>query len=264
VAFDLNEDYQKALTGGPWFWGSAGLFLTPWFSDFDPSTAVITKIPIWVRLPNLPAHLWHISVFLAIADTLGRYLAVDSSWKENGLYTYGRFCAEIDISKGLPDQINLKYGDFHWTQTLDYENTAFRCRHCHQTGHLQSSCPQHLDKKKTPKRKPKSKSWNPCAPPPPMEDSDSTSSDEEEIVADGMNAEIPPDAPLDDPANPSVSQISQKRSHFTSSSDSEKDFPPPGQNSLQLVSAQPNSTEWVKVSKKKGKKSRVTVTIPSG
>lgn len=166
MAFDLNEDYQKALTGGPWFWGSAGLFLTPWFPDFDPSTAVITKIPIWVRLPNLPAHLWHISVFLAIADTLGRYLVVDSSRKENGLYTYSRICAEIDISKGLPDQINLKYGDFHWTQTLDYENTAFRCRHCHQTGHLQSSCTQYLDKKKNLKRKPKSKRWNPCVPPP--------------------------------------------------------------------------------------------------
>lgn len=99
MVFDLNEDYHKALMGGPWFWGSAGLFRTPWFPDFNPSTVVITKIPIWVNLLNLPAHLWHIYVFLAIGDTLGRYLAIDSSRKENGLYTYGRMCAEIDISK---------------------------------------------------------------------------------------------------------------------------------------------------------------------
>ena len=46
VVFDLNEDYHKALTGGPSFWGLAGLFLTPWFSNFDPSIAVITKLPI--------------------------------------------------------------------------------------------------------------------------------------------------------------------------------------------------------------------------
>lgn len=81
VAFDSNEDYQKALTRGPWFWGSAGLFLTPWFPDFDPSTAVITKLSIWVRLLNLSAHLWHISIFIAIGDTLGRFLATDSSRK---------------------------------------------------------------------------------------------------------------------------------------------------------------------------------------
>lgn len=108
MVFDSNEDYQKALMGGPWFWGAAGLFFTPWFPDFDPSTTVITKLPIWVRLPNLPAHLWHASIFIAIGDTLGRYLATDTSRKENGLYTYGRLCAEIDISKGLLDQINLK------------------------------------------------------------------------------------------------------------------------------------------------------------
>lgn len=124
MAFAFNEDYQKALTGGSWFWGSAGLFLTPWFPDYDSSTTVITNLPIWVRPPNLSTHLWHFSVFLGIGDTLGRYLATDTSRREKGLYTYGRLCVEIDISKGLPDQINLKIGDFHWTQTLDYESTA--------------------------------------------------------------------------------------------------------------------------------------------
>ena len=46
VLFTFSEDYQKALTSGPWFWGKAGLFLTPWFLDFDPSFAIITKLPI--------------------------------------------------------------------------------------------------------------------------------------------------------------------------------------------------------------------------
>ena len=101
-------------------------------------------------------------------------------------------------------------------------------------------------------------------PPPPMDDSDSSSLDEEEIVADGQNVEILLEARLDDLTNPTFSQISQKRYHLSSSSDSDKDIPPPGQNSLQLVTTQPNSIRWVKVSKKKGKKSRVIVTSPSG
>ena len=101
--FAFSEDYQKALTGGPWFWGAAGLFLTPWFPDFDPSSAIVTKLPIWVHLPNLPAHLWHFSVFQEIGNALGRFLASDTSRGEKGIYTYGRICAEIDLSKGLPD-----------------------------------------------------------------------------------------------------------------------------------------------------------------
>lgn len=71
VVFTFEEDYQKALTTGPWFCDSAGLFLTPWFPDFDPATSIITKLPIWVRLPNLPAHLWHFAVFQGIGNSLG-------------------------------------------------------------------------------------------------------------------------------------------------------------------------------------------------
>lgn len=145
---------------------------------------MISKLPIWVRLPNLPAHFWDFSVFLAIGNTLGRYLATDTSRRDNGLFTYGRMCAEIDISKGLPDQINLKFRDFHWTQSLDYENTAFRCRHCHQTGHLQSACSQFKDKKKNRNRKPKSKRWNPFEPPRPLDDLYFSTSEEEDSEAD--------------------------------------------------------------------------------
>lgn len=115
MIFVDDEDYQKYLTEGPWFWDSVGLFLTPWFPDFDPSSATITKLPIWVRLPNLPAHLWHFAVFEGIRNKLGRHLAIDTSRGEKGIYTFARICAEIDMGKGLPDQIVLKIGDFHWT-----------------------------------------------------------------------------------------------------------------------------------------------------
>lgn len=108
VVFALGEDYQKALTAGPWFWGSTSLFLTPWFPDFDPSTTIITKLPIQVRLPNLLAHLWHFVVFQGIDNSLGRLLDTNISRGEKGLYTFTRICAKIDMSKGLPDQINLK------------------------------------------------------------------------------------------------------------------------------------------------------------
>lgn len=44
VQFELQEDCQKVITQGPWFWGRAGLFLTPWFPEFDANTMVVTKI----------------------------------------------------------------------------------------------------------------------------------------------------------------------------------------------------------------------------
>jgi len=87
---------------------------------------------------------------------------------------------------------------------------------------------------------------------------------DEEIEADLQNEEIPKDAPSAHPEAPSNQQISQKRSHFPSSSDSDKDDQPSEQNNLQLVMTQPSSTGWIKVSKKKGKKCRFAGNNPSG
>ena len=74
-----------------------------------------------------------------------------------------------------------------------------------------------------------------------MDDTDSSSSDEEEIEADGENVGISMDAPPTSVADPSAPPISQKHTHESSSSDSDKDFLPPTPDSLQLVMAQPSS-----------------------
>lgn len=219
VLFGNIKHYEKALEEGPWFMGTAGLFLTPWFPDFDPATTVITKTPVWIRLPNLPAHLWNTRVFRAIGDTLGSFIHGDSWQVSKGLYSYARVCVELDLSKGLPEQINLKINDFVWIQTLDYENTAFRCRHCHQSGNLQNTCPSRPAKKnKANDSKPKSKRWAPCSP-PPIGDSDSPSSQDEDSNEE-LNQAPHSVAPSTDGLAPSSdSAIAQKRVHLSSSSD---------------------------------------------
>lgn len=97
-----------------------------------------------------------------------------------------------------------------------------------------------------------------------MEESEADVQVDEEIEAYLQNEEIPKDAPSAHQEAPSNQQISQKCTHLSSSSDSDKDDQPPGQNNLQLVMTQPNTTGWIKVSKKKGKKCRFAGSNPSG
>ena len=62
---------------------------------------------------------------------------------------------------------------------MDYENTAFRCRFCHLTGHLQDTCP--LPKKFTKKKKGQTynhKNWQTDYA--PSLDGDEESKDEEQ------------------------------------------------------------------------------------
>ena len=105
VQFDSPDEYQKVLLQGPWFWGRVGLFITPWFPEFDANTMVVTKMPVWVRLPNLPLPFWHHLVLEDIGNLLGRFIKSDNERKDKGLFTYARICVEIDLNKGLPDRL---------------------------------------------------------------------------------------------------------------------------------------------------------------
>lgn len=74
------------------------------------------------------------------------------------IFTFAHICVEMDLNKTLPDCIPLIHKDLKWSQTLDFENTTFRCRVCHQTRHLQNSCT--LAGRKTTKKTQKKKGWN--------------------------------------------------------------------------------------------------------
>ena len=47
----------------------------------------------------------------------------------------------MDLSRALPDEVILEAFDEKWVQTVDYEHIPFRCRRCHEHGHLLRDCP---------------------------------------------------------------------------------------------------------------------------
>lgn len=77
VQFDNQKDYSHVINEGPWFWGRAGLFVTPWFPSFDANSMVATKMQVWVRLHNLPLPFWHHQVLEDIGNSLGVFLKLD-------------------------------------------------------------------------------------------------------------------------------------------------------------------------------------------
>ena len=77
ICFSFEEEYNKTFEEGPWFWGRAGLFITPWFQGFHPNSMRVSKMPVWVKLPNLPLPLWHHEALEEIGNALGRYIKAD-------------------------------------------------------------------------------------------------------------------------------------------------------------------------------------------
>lgn len=280
VIFLVAEEREKIFNEKPWFWGSAGLFVTPWFPEFDANTMVVSRMPVWVRLHNLPLHFWHFKTLAAIGNTLGRMLKIDTERHIKGIFTFARICVEVDLSQGLPESIYLNFNNSQWKQSLDYENTAFRCRGCQQTGHLFNAC-KSLNKSKPQQRK--VKGWQNIddakkkraaeKKAPSATEDEETEAEEEDTTIEEDEIENQKDNTADNKAPQSRSEqvetqqnqsqmISMdqsmggiKRQHHSDTSDSDKETGPPNETTqIVIASAEPIQGEWRKVEKKKGRK----------
>jgi len=137
--FSSKEDKDLIFRNGPYFMGSQGLYLNRWTPDFDPFVDTPKEVPVWVRLPGLPAHCWNPQALEKIGNGLGRY--IDKA-DPKGQYSCARICVEVDLEAGLPEAIKVTLGDWHRYQKLDYEQLPFKCRNCHEHGHFQKHCPK--------------------------------------------------------------------------------------------------------------------------
>ena len=161
VFFHHTEDCQGFFELGLWFWGRAGLFITPWVLDFDPNKMLVTKTSVWIRLIDFPLHFWTTQSLEATGNSIGKFLKIDIDRAKLGLGTFARIYMEVDLSKGLLEKIFLKLKNTKWMVQLDYENTTFWCWSCQQTRHPQdSSLVAWTATQKKKGNKPRNKRWN--------------------------------------------------------------------------------------------------------
>jgi hypothetical protein len=114
-----------------------------------PKERNLQNVPVWLRLYSLPLDYSLPSTFKAIKNKLGKYLKTSEATLKGRYTSYVRIWIEMDVSGALPEAISLEFRDEEWIQSIDYEQIPFRCRRCHEHGHLIREYPQ----KKTRKEK---------------------------------------------------------------------------------------------------------------
>ena len=55
----------------------------------------------------------------------------------------------MDMTKEIPEAIQMICEDEEWVQTLDYDQIPFRCKRCHGYDHLFRDCPMNHPKNAT-------------------------------------------------------------------------------------------------------------------
>lgn len=97
--------------------------------------------PIWFKLFGPPMEFWDPDILEGINDTVGTFVKEVESTKRGKYTSYARICVYMNIAEPLPKYIELEYHDEIWQQPMDYEHIPFRCRRCHEYGHLFKQCP---------------------------------------------------------------------------------------------------------------------------
>lgn len=134
--FGLQDDYEKALFGGPWYILDHYLMLTQWQPNFRPSHNPFNRLALWIHLPELPVEYYDKEALFTIASKLGKPIRVDYATNHITRARYARVCVEINLLKPLLSKVWI--GN-HW-QTILYENLHSLCFLCGRIGHLKNQC----------------------------------------------------------------------------------------------------------------------------
>ncbi|KAI9100770.1 hypothetical protein K1719_024132 [Acacia pycnantha] len=135
ATFDLEEDYMKVLTGGPWMIYGAYLTVQPWSLEFDAKTSSISKVVAWVRIPGLSFRYYHKSTLRAIGSLLGDVVKIDYMTESRGQGKYARIAVLIGLLNPLIPVIKVD-GKFYG---IEYEGLPHICFTCGKYGHSRDS-----------------------------------------------------------------------------------------------------------------------------
>ncbi|KAL2927774.1 putative mRNA-capping enzyme [Bienertia sinuspersici] len=106
----------------------------PWSPGFKPSSALISKVPVWATLPELPMEFHNLGPLRKIGDCLGKFIKADFRKDLNHL-RYAKILVLMDLSEQI--KTGLWIGSLF--QELLWEEIPKFCPTCRVIGHV---CPQ--------------------------------------------------------------------------------------------------------------------------
>lgn len=137
VKFNLEEDMNSVLCGGPWILPGQTLLVQKWRPDFDPLEEKICRMALWVRICGLPVKYYKHFTIAKIGKIIGDVVKVDQVTLAQARGKFARVCIEVDMNKPLRPFVeveNVAYG-------VVYEGIFMIFFECGCYGHVKDKCP---------------------------------------------------------------------------------------------------------------------------
>ncbi|GAV72801.1 Exo_endo_phos domain-containing protein/DUF4283 domain-containing protein, partial [Cephalotus follicularis] len=140
--FESEAARDWILNNGPWdVWG-VHLALRLWERDMPPICSGFDKIPVWVKLMNIPMEYWTVQGLSRLASVLGTPLHMDPATEGKQLISFARICVEMKADKEFPVAIKTRRtnGDIAEVK-VEYSWRPPVCERCKVFDHSTRICP---------------------------------------------------------------------------------------------------------------------------
>ncbi|XP_058726439.1 uncharacterized protein LOC131597787 [Vicia villosa] len=106
--FKTFEEREAVMMKGSYTIKNMPMILKEWYLDFNLKRDLMRTIPIWIKLPQLPLHLWGVKSLNKIGSALGTPLVTDECTASKLCVSYARILVEVDITQPMLQEISIK------------------------------------------------------------------------------------------------------------------------------------------------------------
>ncbi|KAK2645047.1 hypothetical protein Ddye_020242 [Dipteronia dyeriana] len=145
--FSNDEACSDVLEAGPWLFTGNMLILKKWHPRLILTKDTYSKIPVWVKLFNIPHEYWTEKGLSYIASAVGKTLYADSLTESMKRISFARVCIEIDATCDLVDSFDIFMGDDTYPNEgekveilVEYQWKPKICTECKSFGHSDVTC----------------------------------------------------------------------------------------------------------------------------
>jgi len=139
--FSSEADKLAVLSGSPDYVFGRPLVLKSMPEYFDFAATDMSRVPVWVKFPNLPFKCWSPTCLSKITSVIGKPIHCDMLTTSVSRLSYARVLIEVDLLVELPNSINIVLPNgMPLLKLVVYKTIPRFCKHCRVLGHIDSIC----------------------------------------------------------------------------------------------------------------------------
>ena len=114
--FKDEQGMKAVIEQSPWMVNNVPLFVQNWNADVGMKKTEPSKMPLWVKMVNVPMEAWSVDGISSMASSLGTPIVMDNMTAlmfQHGVgrLDYARVLVEFDATKKLKESISIQYTD---------------------------------------------------------------------------------------------------------------------------------------------------------